>query len=212
MEGLHWKKALEGADLYYENMEMGLDFHLLCERYFSGIPCDLPEEAENRELLQAWVEQLRKMIPLEPGNRYLPEYEIRMIQGELRLQAKYDLIILKADGEIEIWDWKTEDRQIRIGEVTKKMQTMVYMYLLMENGADLFGYPINYEKVKMIYWQPQYETKRLEIPYSREKHQQYGSEIKGIVQDLHDYDFDQPLDKEPYEKSCKYCEFQSLCN
>ncbi|MTI54509.1 PD-(D/E)XK nuclease family protein [Geosporobacter ferrireducens] len=212
VERLHWKKALPGADLYYENMKVGLDFHLLCERYFSGIACDVPAAVENREQLQTWLKQLKEMIPLKEEHRYLPEYEMRMIKGDVRLQAKYDLIVLKGDGDVEIWDWKTEERQMSMAEVAKKIQTMVYMYLFMENAQGLLRCPIDYEKIKMIYWQPQYGTKRLEVPYSREKHLQYEAEIKNIIQELQVYDFDCPMNRERFEKSCRYCEFQSLCN
>ncbi|AGY75064.2 PD-(D/E)XK nuclease family protein [Clostridium autoethanogenum] len=38
LENLSWKREGSIEENYYENIKQGLDFHLICERYFAGIP------------------------------------------------------------------------------------------------------------------------------------------------------------------------------
>lgn len=207
MEGIQWKR--DEAE-YYENMSLGLDFHLLAERYFTEIPCHIPSEIAHEEQLSSWMNRLKRTVPLEAGNRYLPEYEIRMAKGHLRLQAKYDLLLLKPEGTIEIWDWKTEEREITMKEAEKKIQTMVYLYVLAENAEPLLQRKPVDGNIKMIYWQP-HIGKRLEIYYNREKHLYNEKKINEILEKLEEYDFSNFLLSKGHGQNCSYCEFKNLC-
>jgi hypothetical protein len=84
---------------------------------------------KNTELIN-WYNTLQEKFPISDENIYLPEYEIKMRKDNIRIQAKYDLIIIKPNNKIEIWDWKTEKRKLDYKEVCKRMQAIIYMYII----------------------------------------------------------------------------------
>ena len=210
MDNIKWKK--DEDEKYYENMKVGLDYHLLCERYFSNIPIPISEHEKNHEELSRWVNNLKEVVPKVDENIYLPEYEIKMMKDSIKIQAKYDLIILKPNKEIEIWDWKTEERKLKKSEMENRIQTIVYMYMLKENAKEIFGIDVEFENIKMIFWQPHYKEDKIVIEYSKNQHLKNEGKIKDSIDQICNYKFDTFFDKELYKRSCKYCEFNYLCN
>ena len=148
MEDMSWKNDSPMDVEYYKGMKIGLDFHLICERYFSGV--ELGVENSNEELIK-WTKALQAKMPLNKDNIYLPEYEIKMVKNHIKLQAKYDLIIIKPEGKVEIWDWKTESRKLNRKEMDKRFQTIVYMYILKEKSNEILGINIDLENIKMFF-------------------------------------------------------------
>ena len=68
---------------------------------------------------------------------YISEYEVRCILNGNEIQAKYDLVVI-GKNTIDIWDWKTESKQIIYKNVEARMQTMVYLVLAKEVITKLF--------------------------------------------------------------------------
>jgi hypothetical protein len=209
MEDISWKNDSPMDVEYYKSMKVGLDFHLICERYFSRLPLGI--EDSNEELIK-WIKALKDKMPLREGNIYFPEYEIKMAKNHIKLQAKYDLIIIKPQGQVEIWDWKTENRKLNGKEMEKRFQTIVYTYVLKEKAQEMFQVDIKPENIKMIFWQPQYEEENIEINYSQIKHDENEKFINGIITNINSYDFQKDFNKELYIKQCRFCEFNYFCN
>jgi CRISPR/Cas system-associated exonuclease Cas4 (RecB family) len=209
MEDMSWKNDAPMDVEYYKAMKVGLDFHLICERYFSRVP--LGVENSNEELIK-WTEALQSKMPLNRDYIYLPEYEVKMVKSHIKLQAKYDLIILKPRGQVGIWDWKTENRKLSKKEMEKRFQTIVYMYVLKEICKEIFGIKIDAENIKMIFWQPQYEGETIEISYSLEKHDENEKFISKVIDNINQYDYHKDFNKELYVKQCGFCEFNYFCN
>jgi CRISPR/Cas system-associated exonuclease Cas4 (RecB family) len=228
MEDMRWKKDSLIDHEYYESLKVGLNFHLMCERYFGGIPVgidisiidnfsketktsELPIQSHDNELLN-WYIALREKFPIEDENIYLPEHEIKMQKDNIKLQAKFDLIILKPNNKIEIWDWKTENRKLQYKELNKRIQAIVYMYVLGEKASEVFGRNIPFENITMNFWQPQYKDDVITIDYSDSKHRSNEENIMHIINRLENYDFHIEFNKELYYKQCQYCEFNYFCN
>ena len=209
MEDMSWKNDSPMDVEYYKGMKIGLDFHLICERYFSGV--ELGVENSNEELIK-WAKALQTKMPLNKDNIYLPEYEIKMVKNHIKLQAKYDLIIIKPQGKVEIWDWKTESRKLNRKEMDKRFQTIVYMYMLKEKSNEILGINIDLENIKMFFWQPQYEEETIEINYSQTKHDENEKFIGEIISNINGYDFQKDFNKNLYYKQCRFCEFNYFCN
>lgn len=209
MEDVSWKNDSPMDVEYYKSMKLGLDFHLICERYFSGLPLGIEES--NEELVK-WINALKIKMPLREENKYLPEYEIKMIKNHIKVQAKYDLIIIKPEGKVEIWDWKTENRKLKKKEMEKRFQTIVYTYVLKEKSKELLGIDISPENMKMIFWQPQYEGEGIEINYSQVQHNKNEKFIESIINNINNYDFQKDFNKELYSSQCRFCEFNYFCN
>lgn len=209
IDNIAWKNDSEEDDEYYEGIRIGLDFHLICERYFSEIP--IGNEKCSEELI-GWTNSLYDLMKIEKQNTYLPEYEIKIIKNHIRLQAKYDLIVIKPDGCIEIWDWKTENRRLVHKDMEKRFQTIVYMYVLKERFEGILEKKIDIDKIKMIYWQPQYPENIIAINYSEDKHRENENIISEVIQNIDKYDFLKDFNKNLYVKQCKFCEFNYFCN
>lgn len=204
IDNIRWKKDSINDEDYYENMNIGLDFHLICQRYFSDIPVII--DKSNKELTN-WYNTLQEKFTILDENIYLPEYEIKIKKENIRIQAKYDLIILKPNNKIEIWDWKTEKRKLDYKEVSKRMQAIVYMYIVGERSLEIFDKNIPLENISMKFWQPQFEDDIITINYSEINHRNNEKKIMDLAGRLDNYNFSSDFNSELYSKQCKYCEF-----
>lgn len=207
LENLSWKRQDSIGGDYYENIKQGLDFHLICERYFEGIPM---EELDDDDLIKK-VNSLKSTFKIDKRKRYLVEYEVKMTKGVIRLQAKYDLVIVTPDKKIQIWDWKTENRKLSIKEMRRRIQTLVYMYVLAENVENIFGFECKPEDITMNFWQPQYENNIITVEYSKKAHIENEEYLGRIIKNINSYDF-YNFNAKFYSSRCKFCEFNYLCN
>ncbi|MBC2581057.1 PD-(D/E)XK nuclease family protein [Clostridium sp. DJ247] len=209
IDNMSWRNDSPMDRGYNEGIKLGLDFHLMCERYFSDIP--LGNCVDNSVILN-WVKALKDRFILQKDYIYLPEYEIKMKKKSIRLQAKYDLIIITPEGRVEIWDWKTENRKLSLKEMEQRFQTMVYMYVLKEEIKNLFNIDIIAENIKMFFWQPLYADDIIAISYSGEKHTANEIGIEMIIKTIDNYNFLKDFNKTLYYKNCRFCEFNYFCN
>ncbi|MBV4436929.1 PD-(D/E)XK nuclease family protein [Clostridium tyrobutyricum] len=209
IDNISWKRDDFIESGYYDNIEIGLYFHLICERYFSRLPIGKLDKNQN---LSKWVDFLQETFLLYDENTYLTEYEIKMKLNIIKLQAKYDLIVIKPGGKIEIYDWKTENRKLSPGEMENRIQTLVYLYVISENAEKLFGINTKFEDISMTFWQPQYAGNILNIKYSEHKHSEGEKYLKKLIDTINSYDFNCNFNKEVYRSKCKFCEFNYICN
>lgn len=208
IDGLSFKGDSLWEEEYNSGIKRGLDFHLLCERYFSGI-----EDENNFDEygdIGSWAKKVAEKVSLQKGDRTYPEYTIKMKKNSIRLQAEYDLIVLRHDGRVEIWDWKSESQKLTYRKAMKKFQTVVYMYVLCECLKKSFGIETEPEKISMRYYQPGFGDDSIDIAYSPQRHIEFENKIAGIIDEIDSCDFDstENLKNEEY---CKYCEFKNVC-
>ncbi|OPJ56807.1 PD-(D/E)XK nuclease family protein [Alkalithermobacter paradoxus] len=207
IERIHWQDDIRSEEIS-RRMQIGRDFHLYCERYFSSIPIG----TQSNTTLNDWINNLTQLLPIDSKNIYLPEYEIRINEDKIRLLAKYDLIIIKEDGKIEIYDWKTEEKKLDKFKLENSFQTILYMYLLKRMSKKIFGRDISASDISMIYWQPQYKDSLVKIEYSQEKYKSHENYIVNVIDTINGYDFDNDFVKDEYMNECKNCEFRHLCS
>lgn len=214
MEGLRWDSRPDKEAK--TALEKGNSFHLLARRYFMGIDYGLNEDAKDFELLAIWVRNLESFFEIRPGALYLPEYALRTNSGGLRLEANFDLLVIE-DGRLSIWDWKTHGIQTPEGfknlkdRLEKSLQTMVYLYVLMEEANMLTEKAADWETITMKYWQPEHPHVIAEIGYDAKKHEGFRKHLQEAVNKVIGYDYSY-FDKSLYAKQCKYCEFNWFCN
>lgn len=214
MENLKWNSFPD--ENTRRRLEMGNSFHLLAYRHFMGIDPGLDGLTEGFEQLGGWVESLRKRFKISPEAVYLPEYKLRMAVPSLRLEANFDLLVVK-DGRVEIWDWKTHggggrDKKGAEGKrLRDSLQTMVYMFVLKEQSALVAGKELECDKIAMHYWQPDPPMELAEISYSDSLHREFREVLEGKIEHILTYDY-AGFDKALYSSHCKYCEFNWFCN
>jgi hypothetical protein len=210
IENINWKSDdIENRD-YYESLEMGTEFHLVCERYFDNIPTGLSNETKYEKFTK-WLDKIKELIPIDDNNKYIPEYEIRYKKDDIKLQAKYDLVVIK-ENKVEIWDWKTENRKLTYKNAESRIQTIVYLYVLGESLKSLFNKNIPYENITMNYYQPDYMDEPISIKYSLQKRKSYEEKLKFHINTITYSDFYIKDNELQNNKHCSFCEFNKLCN
>lgn len=208
VDKLNWKQDDEGSRDYYENLKLGSDFHLICERYFSNIPTGI--EFLNNEEFNIWLEKIKRLIPIKDDKQYLPEYEVRYSLNNFKIQAKFDLVVVDKDS-ISIWDWKTENRKIEYKDVENRVQTLVYLFLASETIGKIYNLDIDYENIKLSYYQPEYYNEPITITYSNEKHNINKKQLESYIGNILNTNYDEEKNIKNI-KHCKFCEFNKLCN
>lgn len=208
VDKLNWKQDDEGSRDYYENLKLGSDFHLICERYFSNIPTGI--EFLNNEEFNIWLEKIKRLIPIKDDKLYLPEYEVRYSLNNFKIQAKFDLVVVGKDS-ISIWDWKTENRKIEYKDVENRVQTLVYLFLASETIGKIYNLDIDYENIKLSYYQPEYYNEPITITYSNEKHNINKKQLENYIGNILNTNYDEEKNIKNI-KHCKFCEFNKLCN
>lgn len=214
LENLKWDSFPD--DRIKKRLEMGNDFHLIANRYFMGIDSGFDDLTEKSNELSDWVESLKSSFKPERGAKYLPEYKLRMVSGGLKLEANFDLLVLKEDS-IEIWDWKTHSgsrNDSKLSEAKRlldSLQTIVYLFVLKEQSPLVAGSKTECEKISMHYWQPEPAGILAEIKYSRELHEKYREILHEKINRILEYDYTK-FQKELFNKHCRYCEFNWFCN
>jgi CRISPR/Cas system-associated exonuclease Cas4 (RecB family) len=198
-----------------KRLETGNAFHLMAQRYFLGIETGLQEEKDDYQELNKWVSCLKNKFPLLPDEQYFPEYKLRMNTSLLKLEANFDLLIIK-DDKIVIWDWKTHSGSKNESKLLKKRlvesnQSMVYLFMLKENANLIIGKELQHQNINMYYWQPEPEGIVAEIHYNQETHESYREILESKIQRIYAYDYS-IFNKELYRKHCKFCEFNWFCN
>ena len=204
IENLNWKKDDINSKEYYEGLITGSEFHLICERYFENIPLGI--DKENNETFYTWIQNIKKILPIENNKIYLPEYEVRMNINKSIISAKYDLVIIDKDN-IEIWDWKTENKQLEYKNLINRMQTIVYMFIAKEVIPKINNLDSTYENISMKYYQPQFGNNAITINYTEEIHEENRESIKKYIEFINNSEFNFRNNNH-----CKYCEFNKLCN
>lgn len=209
LDGLFWPRNWTSAE-QRDAMEKGRLFHLLAQRYFSGIDTSIPAGAPFEDDLTKWLARLAKLIELSPLNLYLPELHLRLDDHDTCLQAKYDLIILAGD-QVYIYDWKTDERPLQPGRLATAMQTVVYRYLALE-AAPVYtsGTPVLPAKVTMTYWNPSFPTDIIKYAYSAKEHQAAGQMLIDRVKTILALSYP-GFTRTADLKACRRCEYSPIC-
>jgi hypothetical protein len=210
LEGLFWPGTWGLDQQGREQLEQGRLFHLLAQRYFATGRNPI-EGVEVKEPENSWIKDLMQLLPLSKGNLYLPEQELRLRTGSLRLLAKYDLLVFTPQGRVLIYDWKTTAGVPKKEYFTKHLQTLVYRYVLCSAGeaCSPFG-KVSPEDVTMMYWNPQHPTHLEPLPYSDRQFARDGQLLEELVASIETRDFENFLATTDL-KRCSHCEYAPIC-
>ena len=200
----------ETANAINDKADFGNNFHKIAERYFIGITIDEEELKNYGELYDAYI-NLKEAFPLISSNTYMPEYTIRFIDDDIRLESNIDLVIIKPDNKIEIWDWKTNSDSKKAEKYKNSIQTQVYLYSIKRIAKDILNLDVNYEDINMIYFSPENKMELIRINYNEELNNLYEKNISQLIQKIYNYDY-QKFNRNDYQKNCKFCEFNLFCD
>jgi hypothetical protein len=192
----------------------GERFHRLAQQYLLGIPAyklSRMAAVDDDEHLQEWWENFLAAIPSQLDGQKHIEETLSAPLGRFRLLAKYDLVVLNADGNAVIYDWKTSTRRPKRTWLASRMQTKIYPYLLRQAGATLRqGHPLSASQISMVYWfaGPDQPAERFEYTEGQFEHDH--NDLLNLVNEIG------ALQKEQFtlttdEAACRFCVYRSLC-
>jgi hypothetical protein len=224
VEQLPWP-AIEASPVqeYEARMQQGGLFHRLVERAEIGIDPNQVAAGLTRPLAE-WFDLYQRYRPTD-----LPaQIEIEKVlsipfasapdaKPLFRLAAKYDLIAIESQRRAIILDWKTSRRRSDEAGLRRRMQSIVYPYVLVEASKVLPWGPIQPHQVEMRYWFTAAPSRPVALPYSAQQHAANENLLRRLVAELlagaGEADFPKIEDTDANRKRfCNYCIYRSRCN
>ena len=195
--------------------QTGARFHRLVQQYLLKVPekrlSDLAAADPDPNVAQWWDDFLAFVPPLLLGERFVETILSTSLHGR-RLLAKYDLVLLKDNGQLLIFDWKTSRKQPRQAWLLDRVQTRLYRYILTQAAANLTsGKKTDPEKVTMQYWFAPHPGTSITLPYSQEEFTADGNYFTDLVDEI----FTRPegnFEKTSDLRECRYCVYRSHCD
>jgi len=212
VDGLYWSRQWSSTEAERTALERGQDFHLMARRLYAGVqPARTTDPVEQREL-EAWLSLLQGFLPLTLDRAFHPELELRLNRPGLRLQAKFDLLVVDPDGHATIFDWKTQKQMPKRSYLLTAMQTLLYRYMLCAAGGT-FSPRRRFlpHEVTMIYWNPLFPHRWERLDYSEAQFQQDERALEDLVGRILRTPREGFLATSE-ERVCRHCEYRMICH
>lgn len=210
VQGVRWPAVVaEPSDSYERLMQLGEDFHRLVHQSLAGIPDErLTASISDPQLAGWWSAFQRAGLVGLPDQRYAEITLFAPLLGR-RLIAKYDLLAIEPGGRAVIMDWKTGQNRPKRETLARRLQTLVYPYVLVEAGTQFNGgQPIAPEQVEMMYWFAEHPAQPERFVYSAAQHTEAGQQLAALLREvMASQHF--PLTED--ETRCGHCIYRSLC-
>ena len=194
---------------YEARIRQGNRFHKLAEQHSNGIPADLLVRSlhDDPDLARWWQDTLAGGLDDLPSQRHA-EITLQTPLGGQRLVAKYDLLALEPGGAAVIVDWKTGERTPTPNALERRLQTVVYRYVLASAGAHLYGEPIPPERIRMDYVYVARGAQRVSFAYSAAQLTADESRLLAMIEAI-GAAAEFPLTDNA--RRCKYCTYRAFC-
>lgn len=227
VERLPWP-AVEAAPVQEHEilLRLGSTFHRLVERAEIGIdPQQLGVGLDSP--LKEWFRAYLDFRPDDLPTDHVETERVLTIpfgndEHMFRLAAKYDLIAADSTsdssrGRVMIVDWKTNRRRPDPGGLRRRLQSLVYPYVLVEASATLPFGPLEPEQVEMVYWFTASPMQPVRFTYDRAQHEQNRERLQQLFGQVmagqSEADFPKVPDSETNRRHiCAYCVYRSRCN
>lgn len=212
IDNLYWSRIWGSSPEERRAVEVGQNFHLMARRYYAGVePAHVADPVDQAQL-DHWLSLMQGFLPRTFDREFYPELELRLNRPDMKLMAKFDLVVVDPDGRATIFDWKTEKRLPRRPYLLKSAQTLVYRYMLVAAGGQYSPRGrFKPEEISMIYWNPNHPAKWERLDYSEAqfvKDEVYlQSKVAEILRTPRDM-FIATTD----EGTCRRCEYQMICH
>lgn len=209
VRGLRYPAAeAEPLRAFEQHVERALRFHQLIHQHRIGIAADALEASISDETVGAWWDSYLAHAPADlPPSRF-SEITLSAPLGDRRLVARCDLL---AVGErAVIVDWKTALVRPSRGTLERRLQTIVYPYVLARAGAHLNGgQPIDPAAIRLIYWFAEFPQQPEIFTYSADQFERDGASLESLAADVaRRGEDDFPLTDDT--EMCRYCAYRSL--
>ncbi|NDJ60406.1 MAG: PD-(D/E)XK nuclease family protein [Chloroflexi bacterium] len=210
---LHWP-AVESQPIEEreEHAVRGQLLHRMIHQHQIGLtPDELTSTIRDDLVAEWWATYLASALTDLPARRY-PEIALSAPLGDHRLVAKYDLLAIDPGVRAVIVDWKTSLRKPSRERLARRLQTIVYRYVLVLAGTALNGgVPLQPEQVEMRYWFAQFPEKPEIFTYASDQFRADGESLAALVADIQGRAADAFALTED-RRLCQFCTYRSLCD
>lgn len=213
LEKLAWPAIRSEPILAVErHMLLGERFHRMIQQHQSGLPAELVGVTASEPELIDWWQAYLSAAPDPLPERRLVEHTLSAPLGNYRLVAKYDLLAIAPGERAMIVDWKTSLRKPKRALLSRRIQTRLYPFLLVEAGKSLNnGAPFKPEQIELIYWFTADPRNPERFPYSTDQFDQDRKFLQGLIADaVNASETNFPLTSNLL--MCRYCNYRSLCD
>lgn len=207
-----WPAApAEPVEEYERLSEQGREFHLLVQRHIAGIPEDRLRP-QRPPLVDWWDAYLHVPPPGLPTEIRRAEVTLSTPLGARRLMARFDLVAITPGKRVVIVDWKTSPRRPQRETLARRLQTRVYLYVMAEAGAALFGGPLEPEQIELVYWFTAAPMQPEVFRYNAAIHAESHAMLHDLANEILTRDGEEDWPLTPDTHHCRYCVYRSLCD
>lgn len=214
---LPWPAVVAAPAAEHERrMQLGALFHRWIERTLRGLPASLPEAPlEARRWLAAWSTHAPQNIPLMREIECTLCVPLAVPPGAVRLLARYDLIAVEPRRRAVIVDWKA-GRSDAVGRWDARIQTVLYLWLLVEASAALPWGPLLPEQVEMLYWFADAPRDPVRLRYNSEQHAANDRRLRLLLTEILARQTEAQFEPAVEDHStstclCSYCVYRRRC-
>jgi hypothetical protein len=201
----------EPAEEHDRLIKLGSQFHRMVQQFQLGIPEDKISRWVDDPDLKAWWDAFLANPPANlPENRQAEIFLTMPFEG-FRLAAKIDLLAVEKNSRAVIVDWKTTHKPPRPAYVIKRIQSLVYPFLVMNTGSALNeSKPFDPSQVSMMYWFPAFPDKTITLTFDGTWLEATRNQLAGLVHEITQMNLDIfPLTSN--SEKCLFCRYRSLC-
>ena len=215
IDGLPWPAAYTAQLTQFDrSLILGNRFHLISHQFFSGIDRQAIERSIEDPIL---MEMFQSFIPYAESFLPLPTFSEQLLVCSLlqhKLIAKFDLIVETNHSNFLIIDWKTSSIKPNRNNLSSRIQTILYPYILHQSGHLLFGgRVIDADSIVFHYWYPLCEEPEVIFPYSNQIHQEVYEKLLDIITRINQFSLSSKIFPLTEDQSyCNYCKYRSLCD
>ncbi|MAT41029.1 MAG: hypothetical protein CL609_01720 [Anaerolineaceae bacterium] len=193
------------------HQRLGNQFHLFIQQYFNGLSPEIISKQTTDPVLLNWWRSFELFSKTIHFDNVYPEFQISAQIGNSRFYGVIDLITTDQDGNITIYDWKTNKKKPSRNTLNQKIQTKLYRLMTALNYARFFK-EINFSpnKIRMEYWFVNDPTSTMVFPYDETlflSDQSFFNQLIETIQNTGENFFVKTED----QNRCKFCNYRSLC-
>ncbi len=190
------------------NLYLGTAFHRMVYQHIMGVPEeDLQRMIDDKDL-KLWWHNYLQYRPYDISGKLYPETVLSCHSGDFSIIGKYDLIALSEERALII-DWKTSRKKPARTFLQHRIQTRLYLYLLIEGGKYFRkGKHFAPEKIEMMYWFPSFPESPEVFSYNFSEYQKDKEFLTHLIEEINSVK-EFRLTEEV--KHCLYCSYRSLC-
>jgi CRISPR/Cas system-associated exonuclease Cas4 (RecB family) len=211
--GVQWPMAHETFPLAWErSARLGAAFHRLVQQHLLCIEPGKLASAAKEAGVAAWWHAYLSDPPrdLPPVRR--AELSLSAPLASHRLAARYDLVATEPGSRAVIVDWKTTESRPQRVQLAARLQTQVYLYVLVEASAEVNeGQPLAPAQVELLYWFANHPQQSERFTYDRAAHTVAGRRLGSLGAEIATVDMAEWA-LTPRTEHCRNCPYRTLCD